>query len=209
MAAEDIGTIYNTKIPSLADAADIQEALRLYHYGSLEYDIDNADPANIQTPSLVGHLDDLQDQIDTLDEKRTAGDYLAAEPTGIADGYLWVDSSTSASSNPVYSHVYYSATAPTTDLITGIVWIDSSDTLKTAYVWDDVASDWIRFQDYNTLVVESKGDIIVGSGSAEYDTLAVGTDGYVLTADSSQPLGVKWDAVPERSFEIELIMGVY
>jgi hypothetical protein len=39
----------------------------------------------------------------------------------------------------------------------------------------------------------TKGDLIVGSGS-EWDDLAVGTDGHVLTADSGETLGVKWAA---------------
>ena len=32
--AEDIGNIYKTKIPSYAEAADIQAALKLFHYGT-------------------------------------------------------------------------------------------------------------------------------------------------------------------------------
>ena len=34
MAAENIGTVYPTKIPGLEDPADIQAALKLYHYGT-------------------------------------------------------------------------------------------------------------------------------------------------------------------------------
>lgn len=40
----------------------------------------------------------------------------------------------------------------------------------------------------------AKGDLLVGTGTAAYDQLAVGADGYVLTADSAEPAGVKWSA---------------
>lgn len=40
----------------------------------------------------------------------------------------------------------------------------------------------------------TKGDLVVFGASAS-DRLAVGTDGYVLIADSAQSLGVKWGAV--------------
>ena len=41
-------------------------------------------------------------------------------------------------------------------------------------------------------VVTAKGDLIVGDTSAEPQPFSVGLNGYVLTADSAEPLGVKW-----------------
>jgi hypothetical protein len=41
-------------------------------------------------------------------------------------------------------------------------------------------------------VVTAKADLLVGASSGVVDNLAVGTNGQVLTADSSATLGVKW-----------------
>ena len=67
MAAENIdstqnGTgLFNTKIPGLGDAADIQAALRLYHYGSYTYDGSLTTPETLVNPSIAKHLQNLVD----------------------------------------------------------------------------------------------------------------------------------------------------
>lgn len=52
---EDIGAVYNTQIPSITDNADIQTALRLFHYGS-----NTSAPSPLPAESLAGHLQNLE-----------------------------------------------------------------------------------------------------------------------------------------------------
>lgn len=43
---------------------------------------------------------------------------------------------------------------------------------------------------------DAKGDLLAGTGADAYAKLTVGTDGYLLTADSAQATGIKWAAAP-------------
>jgi hypothetical protein len=50
----------------------------------------------------------------------------------------------------------------------------------------------------NTVATEfdAKGDLVVGTGSDTFDRLAVGTNGFLLSADSGETTGLKWQAAP-------------
>jgi microcystin-dependent protein len=78
---ESIGNGYRTQIPSLTETANIQEALRIYHYGapSSEYDITNFAGSNFVNPSIAYYLHDLQSQID---ENNAAFDPIAYDKKG-------------------------------------------------------------------------------------------------------------------------------
>ncbi|MEI7674944.1 MAG: hypothetical protein WCI60_04365, partial [bacterium] len=60
MAAENIGSVYITKVPGYEDAADIQAALKLYHYGTTEL-VPNE--AAIVANSIAGHLKALSTRV--------------------------------------------------------------------------------------------------------------------------------------------------
>ena len=47
--------------------------------------------------------------------------------------------------------------------------------------------------------ITAKGDLLVGTGNATYDNLAVGTNGYTLVADSATATGLKWEAPSSSS----------
>jgi len=67
MAAESIGTLVPTKIPGLSDPADIQAALRLYHYGDYAYNSANASAGSLVNPSIAYTINSLQTQITAID----------------------------------------------------------------------------------------------------------------------------------------------
>jgi hypothetical protein len=58
-------------------------------------------------------------------------------------------------------------------------------------------------------VLDAKGDLIVASAADTPGKLPAGTNGYVLTADSTQALGLKWAEVDLQSSTIMSIMGAY
>jgi hypothetical protein len=62
-------------------------------------------------------------------------------------------------------------------------------------IWD--GNNWVhvakRILGITKDTVQAKGDLIVGSAPEEVDRLPVGQNGQILVADSSAPLGVRWE----------------
>lgn len=119
MAASNIGSSKYplAKIPAMADPADIQVALKYYHWGQ------EAEPEGTATAGISKYLDDIDTRIDGIDTS-----------------------------------------------LEGVV---------------------------EETVIDAKGDLLVGTSNNNVDNLTVGSDGYVLTADSTNAtFGLKWAALP-------------
>jgi hypothetical protein len=101
-------------------------------------------------------------------------------------------------------------------LVPGVDYTEASSTsitgLSPALTANDIVEILIftPFSVVNALVstiFDAKGDLIVASANDIAGRLPVGTNGYVLTADSTQSLGVKWSATAEAGFNPLLLMG--
>ena len=155
MAVENIGNLVPTKIPALIDDANIQDALKAYHYGSYDFDTAETDPEELLNPSIAYTINDLQDQIDTKaalevaarDISRatttapTAAAFTAFSNT-IPNGYIWVDTDSSAGIGYYSATSVYTASAPTTNLVNGLLWVDKGTSPLKMYVYNGDTSTW-------------------------------------------------------------------
>jgi hypothetical protein len=138
MASESIGSVYPTQIPGYDDAADIQAALKLYHYGS------STVPANegaLVANSVAGHLKSLDTRLDSVEGTGIGSDFSSSEPTEPEDGFIWVDSDSSFGV-ALASVAAYQNDAPTTGLVDGLLWVDKNSSPLTMYVYDAADEEW-------------------------------------------------------------------
>jgi hypothetical protein len=157
MAVENIGSLVPTKIPALIDDANIQDALKAYHYGSYDFDTAETNTANLLNPSIAYTITNLQTQITTKaalevaarDSSRvnitapTAAAFTAFSNT-IPDGYVWLDKDSSAGVGYYAATSVYTATAPSTNLANGLIWIKKGSSPLEMYVYNGDTSTFNR-----------------------------------------------------------------
>jgi hypothetical protein len=129
---------YNTIIPSLTDDANIQEALRMYHYGTPDGTIpdDSANP--IRSESIASYLNNLQSDINNFG---IGSSYSITEPTDPEDGFIWMDGSSSASVL-LGTVAIYQNDAPVGVFVDGNIWVDKDSSPLTMYVYDADTQSW-------------------------------------------------------------------
>jgi hypothetical protein len=149
MAVENIGNLVPTKIPALSDDANIQDALKAYHYGSYTFDTAETNTANLLNPSIAYTITNLQNQITTKAALEVAArDSSRASTTAplaaafsafsntIPDGYVWLDKDSSAGVGYYSATSVYTTTAPSTNLANGLIWIKKGSSPIEMYVYN-------------------------------------------------------------------------
>jgi hypothetical protein len=191
MATESIGTLIPTAIPGYTDSADIQAALRAYHYGSYSYDPANTSPASLVTPSMAKTIYDIQADITALENRPSSGgevdntEPVPADftPPEIPDGFIWVDSNGTVGGQPTSATSVFTNSAPTTSLTTGVIWVDKDPVSVTNNPFIPQA------------LISAKGDIVVGTANDTASVLSTAsTNGYILSVNSSTTSGLAWIA---------------
>jgi hypothetical protein len=171
MAAESIGNLIPTKIPGYADAADIQAALRVYHYGSYSYDPANTSAASLVNPSIAYTINDLQEQIDDI-IPGISPSVLTAKGDLISASSASTPSILSSGSQGQYLRVNTATT-------TGLEW----GALPTA----TTSVPGIQVEAIPKTLTTTTGDIIYASSANNPARLGIGSTGQVLTVSGGVP----------------------
>lgn len=136
---EPTNPIFNTQIPTLTEDANIQEALRIYHYGNA-----TSQPSNnsaIQPNTMAGHLKALRDDVSELQDLGIGSKFSTSEPTNPEDGFIWLKADSSAS-QLLGTVAIYQNDQPTGNLVDGQLWVDKNSSPLKMYVYDAATPGW-------------------------------------------------------------------
>jgi hypothetical protein len=132
---------------------------------------------------------DIQQDIVTLENRPSSGGDVANTapvpgdftPSGIPNGYIWVDQDGTIGGQPISATAVFTNSVPTSDLSTGVIWVDKDPT-------EIAANPYIA-----TAIISAKGDLIAGSANDAATVVNVAsTNGYVLNVNSSTTSGLAW-----------------
>jgi hypothetical protein len=176
---EETGELYNTQIPELSEDANIQEALKYFHYGTLTTPTQNSE---ILENSLAGHLKNLKTQVQVQASRGIGSDFGPTLPLTPEDGFVFVKSNSTAAvfSNTQLSAIY-DPVEPTENLIAGMLWADSSLSPAELSIYTGV----------EFVPVSSQGGSATAPGSyIEKSLTGLGTDVIGLDATTATGFGV-------------------
>lgn len=133
------------------------------------------------------------------------GDVLsAADVNGYLMQGVWVFASsaarTSAVSSPQEGNVSFLKDTNSLEIYDGAAWVaygagDITGVTAGTGISGGGTSGAVTITNSMATAIDAKGDLIVGTGADTFDRLAVGgTNGHVLTVDSSTSTGLKWAA---------------
>jgi len=170
MSVENIGSLVPTKIPGYEDPADIQAALRAYHYGSYTFDTAETNAANLINPSIAYTITNLQTQI-----------------TSILNDYA-TSSSATVFTNKTIGSTGLAFEGSTNDAFETTLTVTDPTADRTITFPNETGTVALLSRVINNTLTSTAGDIIYASSSNTPARLAIGPEGDVLTSINGMPV---------------------
>ena len=213
VAGQTEDDLYNTQIPELSENANIQDALKYFHYGTLT---PPTSASEILSQSIAGHLKTLKGEIDQQAGRGIGSKFQDSAPSVTEDGFIWVDSDSVA---PVFDtdslSAVFSPIEPADNLNDGMLWVDSSASPLELYIydgssWEPVASAGTTYTPgaYAEFNLTGTGTDIVGYDPITAAAIGLNTTafGYLVGATPT-PFGVTLVSTGMDKVEVEFILG--
>jgi hypothetical protein len=204
------GTLYNTQIPSLGDDSNIQEALKLFMYGSATAP---QTAAQIINESVAGYLKAMRSDIYDLQQIGAGSVFTNSAPVAPIDGLVWVDSNSVAAVFDQDSlSAIYSATEPVDNLNDGMLWVNAASNELFVYngtSWDSIAAGGVAAKAYSSFSVPGLDIIAYDAVTAAAIGLNTTVFGY-LDGATPTPFAVNIVSTGSTKIEVEFIMpGIF